>query len=61
MKKQDISMKNNAELHILLNEARIKLGQLRFDLADKKLKRTSEVRQVRVQIARLMTALKAQS
>ena len=39
MKKNDLTTLNATELHTKLQEARAKLSQLRFDLADKKLKR----------------------
>lgn len=57
MKKNELKHQTAAELQHMLADARAKLSQLRFDLADKKLKKTSEVEQTRRQIARLMTAL----
>ena len=59
MKKNDLTTKTKAELELMLGELRGKLAQFRFDLADKKLKRTSDVREVRRQIARIMTIAKA--
>ena len=58
MKKNDLTNHSAAELQHLLSEARAKLSQMRFDLADKKLKRTSDVEVTRRTIARLLTALK---
>lgn len=58
MKKNDLTTKNRAELQQSLDELRAKLGQLRFDLADRKIKKTSDIPQVRRQIARIMTALR---
>jgi ribosomal protein L29 len=58
MKKNDLTTSNAAELQHMLMEARAKLSQLQFDLADKKLKNTSEIEQTRRLIARLLTALK---
>jgi len=58
MKKNELTNQSAAELQHQLAEARAKLSQLRFDLADKKLKRTSDVEITRRQIARLMTALR---
>jgi ribosomal protein L29 len=58
MKKNDITSKSAAELKHELEELRTKLAQLQFDLADKKLKQTSELGKARRQIARVMTALK---
>jgi ribosomal protein L29 len=57
MKKNDLTTRNAAELHTMLAEARAKIAQLRFDLADKKLKRTSDILATRRQIARILTAL----
>lgn len=57
MKKNDLTTRSATELHTMLQEARAKLSQLRFDLADKKLKRTSDIESTRRQIARIMTAL----
>lgn len=58
MKKDDLTTKNAAELHTLLQDLRVKLSQMRFDLADKKLTRTSDIRTTKVRIARILTALK---
>ena len=58
MKKNDLTNLTTAELHTKLQDARAKLSQLRFDLADKKLKRTSDIAVTRRLIARLLTALK---
>lgn len=58
MKKNDLSTKTASELHAMLQEARAKIAQFRFDLADKKLKRTSDIAITRRQIARIMTAIK---
>lgn len=58
MKKNDLTTHNATELHRMLAEARAKMAQLRFDLADKKLKRTSDILATRRQIARILTALK---
>ncbi len=58
MKKTDLTTKNRTELEQELKSAQNKLSQLKFDLADKKLKRTSDIRATRVQIARILTALK---
>jgi ribosomal protein L29 len=56
MKKNDLKNHSAAELQNLLADARAKLSQMRFDLADKKLKRTSDVEATRRLIARLLTA-----
>ena len=57
MKKHDMTMKTRSELEQMLQELRGTLAQLTFDLADKKLKRTSDIRQTRLQIARVLTAI----
>jgi len=56
MKKLDLTNHTAAELQNMLADARAKLSQMRFDLADKKLKKTSDVAATRRLIARLMTA-----
>jgi ribosomal protein L29 len=58
MKKDDLTTKTAAELQHQLEETSQKLAQMRFDLADKKLKRTSDIARARKLIARLMTALR---
>ena len=58
MKRDDLTTKTAAELHALLEEERSRLAQLRFDLADKNLKRTSDIRTARRRIARIQTALR---
>ncbi len=57
MKKNDLTLKSPTELHAMLAEARTKIAQLRFDLADKKLKRTSDIATTRRMIARILTQL----
>lgn len=57
MKKHDLTTKTKAELETSIQELRAALAQLKFDLADKKLKRTSDIRRTRLEIARAMTAL----
>lgn len=58
MKKTDLTTHNAVELQTMLNEARGRVAQYRFDLADKKLKRTSDIAATRRLIARIMTALR---
>ena len=58
MKKNDLKTQSAAELQTILADARAKLSQMRFDVADKKLKRTSDIGVTRRLIARAMTALK---
>jgi ribosomal protein L29 len=57
MKTKELTTKSAAELTALLEEVQQKLAQLRFDLADKKLKRTSDVGAARRDVARIKTAL----
>ena len=57
MKKHDITNKTRTELEQMLQELRARLAQLRFDLADKKLKRTSDIRSTKTQIARVLTIM----
>ncbi len=57
MKKHDLTSKTKTELETELQELRAKLAQYRFDLADKKLKRTSDIKQAKLQVARILTVL----
>lgn len=61
MKQNDLTNLTVAELRTLLEAQRQKIAQLRFDLADKKLKRTSDLKIARRTIARILTALGAQN
>lgn len=58
MKTKELNQKTKKELNDLLIESRRKLGQLRFDLASKKLKNIREVRGLRRDVARIITILK---
>jgi len=58
MKREILTTKSAHELHQMLSEAQATLAKLRFDVADKKLKRTSDLPMTRRSIARIMTALK---
>ncbi len=57
MKQRELHNKTKTELAHLLSELRGKLLQFRFDLADKKLKDTSQVSKTRRDIARVLTLL----
>lgn len=57
MKREPLHNKDAAELRTLLAQEQQNLAQARFDLADRKLKRTSDIGQARRRIARIMTAL----
>lgn len=57
MKKDDLTTKSPAELKHDLAAQQARLAQMKFDLADKKLKKTSDIPQIRRSIARIMTSL----
>lgn len=59
MKYESMTNKSAAELHQMLEEERQRLAKLKFDLADRKLKKTSDVMVARRKIARILTALRA--
>ena len=59
MKFSEVQSKSQPELQEMLKEARVKLGKLRFELANKALKDTSQIGKTRRDIARVMTAMKA--
>jgi len=58
MKIKELNQKTKKELNDLLIENRRKLGQLRFDLASKKLKNIREIRELRRDVARIITILR---
>jgi len=45
------------ELVNLLNQNRVKLGELRFKLSNRQLKNLREIRNIKRNIARIMTAI----
>lgn len=57
MKRIDTKNKSKEELSASLVELRIKLAQLGFDHADKKLKDFSQFKKTKKDIARILTAL----
>ncbi len=57
MNYQDLENKTDVELRNMLEELRIKLGKIRFELANKTLKNFSEINQVKKDIARILTSL----
>jgi len=61
MKRENLTTKTVNELRQMLAESTTTLAKLRFDLADKKLTRTSDIKKARVTIARIQTAIKNQS
>lgn len=58
MKAKELNNKTAAELRTMTAEANAKLMQLRFDLADKKVQNTAQIRALRRDIARMETALR---
>lgn len=57
MKISEIKQKSQNELHRILAEKREKLRQLRFDLVSGKVKNVREIRQIKKDIARILTTL----
>ena len=57
MKIKEIREKSKKGLENLLQKKRADLRKLRFDLISKKIKRTSEVKKTRKDIARILTLL----
>lgn len=53
----EINKKSSSDLQKLLAERREKLRQLRFDLAAGKVKNIREIREVKKDIARILTVL----
>jgi large subunit ribosomal protein L29 len=58
MKIKELRQKTEKELNDLLIENRNKIGQLKFDLSSKKLKNVREIRELRKEIAKILTLLK---
>jgi large subunit ribosomal protein L29 len=58
MEYSDLKNKDIKELQQTAKDLRVKLGKLRFELANKTLKDFSQVRQTKKDIARVMTALR---
>lgn len=58
MKIGELRQKPKLELQKLLEDSREKLRQLRFDLSAGKVKNVREVRQIKKDIARILTLLK---
>ena len=57
MKAKELHQKTEKELKDLLRESRHKLGELKFDLASKKLKNVRQIVGLRRDIARILTLL----
>jgi len=60
MKYADLQNKDSHELQEMLKEAKVKLGKLRFDLANKALKDFSRIGKIRREVAQIMTAIRVQ-
>jgi large subunit ribosomal protein L29 len=58
MKISEIKNRSKEELEQLIKELRARIAQMNFDLADKKLKNTNQIKQVKKDIARVLTVLK---
>ena len=61
MKFKEIKDKNNDELKVMMTGIQSKLLKLNFDLADKKLKDTTQLIKMKRDIARILTVLNKQS
>ncbi|MEK7151126.1 MAG: 50S ribosomal protein L29 [Patescibacteria group bacterium] len=57
MKYSDIQFKSQPELNEMLKELQVKLGKMRFELADKSLKDVSQLKKTKKDIARILTAI----
>jgi len=57
MKFKDLQKKKPEELQKMLKDLRIQLGQLQFELGNKALKDTSKLGKIKIEIARINTAL----
>lgn len=58
MKSIELKNKSQNELDEILKELQIKLGKLRFELANKSLKDASQIGKTRKDIARVLTTIK---
>ena len=57
MKTKDLHQKTEKELNELLIDNRYKLGKLKFDLSSKKIKNVREIRDLRRDVAKILTIL----
>jgi len=60
MKIEEIRQKSKPELKNLLEDLKEKIRTLRFDLATGKVKNVKEIREIKKDIARILTILKEQ-
>ena len=61
MKYAELKNKNKEELAETLKDLRIKLGKLRFDLSSNTLKDSSQIKKIKLDIARILTTLRSDS
>ena len=61
MKYTEIKQKDSKELQTVLKDERIGLGKLRFELNNKSLPDSSKIRTTRRNIAKILTAIKAET
>jgi large subunit ribosomal protein L29 len=61
MKAKELKQKTTADLQALLQEKREKLGQLSFDLASGKVKNVREIREIKKDIAKILTTINEKS
>ena len=59
MKLKELKQKSIKELQDLLIEDRQKLGQFKFDASFKKLKNPKEIKEIKREVARILTLLKS--
>jgi large subunit ribosomal protein L29 len=57
MKMKELKQKNKNELRKLLTENQKKIGQFRFDLNSKKIKNVKEMKELKRDVARILTIL----
>lgn len=58
MKFEELTKKSKEELQKTLHDSKEKLGQLKFDLVSGKVKNVSEIRNLKKEIARILTILR---
>ncbi len=59
MRFTDLKNKDLKELQKMSEDLKVKLGKLRFELANKTLKNFSQIKQTKKDIARILTAVRA--
>ena len=57
MKSIELQNKSQNELNEIFKESQIKLGKLRFELANKSLKDVSQIKKTKKDIARILTTV----